>query len=132
MVSQVVVLPAHQAVLRLSIGTDGRSEVVLRDRGRDYTLGAEAAALFLPRLRRGLADVLSGSTVGTIDGIDVKWVLTLAEGHTTIFAGDLGDQRILFFQDKDGQLIGSLGLPIALRRDWVERIDHALAQAGGP
>jgi hypothetical protein len=120
--SRIVELIAPEAVLRLRIDEDGWCEVLLEKGARRYTLGAEAVTIVVERLLRGLADKLVGQSAGEIENVAVRWVLSLAERHASVYAADVGDQRVLFFQAEDGSLISRVPLSDAVRQMWLDSL----------
>lgn len=124
----VTVLFAEAARLILESDESDWCQVMLDFDGRQIALGADTRSVIVERLGGALLDQLKGTPSGVLEGVDVQWVLSLAERHFTLYAGDRGDRRLLFVQAEDGSLIGSLSLgPEHLRR-WQK----ALGCTGGP
>lgn len=93
--------------------------VSLTHAGRSYELGAETLALVVQRLLLGLQDDLRGSEKGTIDGLNVVGVLSLAERHASVYAAHQDGTRMLYFQNADGGLIARVDLREEQRRQWI-------------
>ncbi|SRR6266571_5063684 len=71
----------------------------LRAQGEDRFLGAEAYDVLISRLDR-VFDNASTSTVGILDGVPVRWILSLSEGHHTLYATLPNNEQVhLFWQD---------------------------------
>lgn len=89
----------------------------------EYVLGCENIETIAPRLQEGLEPLLAAKTTASFAGIQAAPLLTLSEEGCSVFAGDSGESRILYFQDAHGVLIGSLGLSPAERQEWFERLE---------
>jgi hypothetical protein len=116
------IFDAFGSSLVLESGKNDWCRVTLILGGRALKLGAETRPLLFERLRRGLVDELSAPDGRSIDGIDVVWVLSLAEHHATLYAADRGEERILFVQAGDGSLVGRLVLYANDRRRWMAEL----------
>lgn len=112
-------LTANGSALTLRSDTDGWCDVELLLDGRRLQLGAEQEDVLAKRLASAMHDELTQEVAGTIAGINVVYVLSLAEKHTTVFAGDNADRRVLFFQDASGGLVGDVRLTGKDRKDWL-------------
>ncbi len=66
---------------------------------------SRCASCIVNRLCQALNDSIKGAKVGSIQGIDVVWVSTLAEKHRSIYVGQDGKERILFIQAEDCTLL---------------------------
>jgi hypothetical protein len=119
----VTMLSSGAAGLALSADASGWCEVELRLPDRRYSIGADSERVVVGRLLQGLAPTLSGPGAGAIGGMEVKWVLSLAERHTTIYAADYEGNRLLFLQDADANLIGRIELTDPDRRRWVDTLE---------
>lgn len=84
-----------------------------------HTLGADRRAAVFEHLRRGLQSNLSGAAAGAVDGVAVRWVLSLAEHHASIYDGNVDGARTLFFQNADAQRLARLRLDEDERRAWI-------------
>ncbi len=69
-----------------------------------------------------LANIEAGSSAGEVDGRTVRWILSLFEGHHSLYASDDGADRLLLFQDGDARIIWRDRLLADHRREWAERI----------
>jgi aminoglycoside phosphotransferase len=97
-------------------------EVDLLLGGRTERLGADRQQVVADRLASALQKDIQGDVVGVIEGRKVVWVLSLSEAHTTIFAGDADERRVLFFQDASGKLLGSAKLTSEDRVRWLAQL----------
>lgn len=86
----------------------------LRVDGQETYLGAENRAYVLSHLRSVFEPEEPAMTAGIIDGWPVRWVLSLAEVHHSLYVHDGPDgDKILFWQDRDA------------RTAYVSRLSHA-------
>ncbi len=85
-------------------------------------LGADQHQVVVARLASALKEELRGDVVGTINGMNVIWVLSLSEAHASIFAAHADGGRVLFFQDASGSLLGILSLTPADRMRWLAQL----------
>ena len=90
--------------------------------GSGQELGADDKNVLVSRLRAALAGNI-GPTIGQIDGLDVSWVTTLSEMHSTLYAVDLDGDLELFFQDATGRLTARIGLSSLVRAEWMQQLD---------
>ncbi|HEX8616121.1 MAG TPA: hypothetical protein VF911_00935 [Thermoanaerobaculia bacterium] len=85
--------------------------------GESLPLGAENREYLLSRLRTVLDE--SEDVVGTIDGRPVRWILSLAEQHVSIYVNaDGAPGRTLFVQDSRGEVLRKAELHPADIRIW--------------
>jgi hypothetical protein len=124
MVSNSTKLVSDGGTLELVCDDSGWCRVRLVVEQHTYRLGAEARHVLVPRIGRGLAEQLPPAGSGSIDGVPVCWLFSLAEGHHSVFAADSGDLRWLYFQDEKGDLAVKLGLSGAERRSWLAELDR--------
>jgi hypothetical protein len=118
----VIKLVATGLELTLRSDKQGWCEVDLLLGGRSVRLGADRQRVVADRLAAALQKDLQGDVVGVIDARKVVWVLSLPEAHTTIFAGDAEERRVLFFQDASGKLLGSAKLTAEDRVRWLAQL----------
>lgn len=118
----VIALHSIDGELQLSANQSGWCTVHLLTAGARHHLGADALDVVLTKLSRGLEARLTGGTSGKIEGLDVEWILSLAERHCSVYASDVGDVRVLFFQGADGRLLDKLTLDPVDRRRWLETL----------
>ena len=118
----VIMLTVRDVVLRLCSGETGWCKVELWDGQRQYPLGADSRSVVIERLSRGLADKLEGPPAGSIEGVAVTWILSLAERHTSVYSADVGGIRQFYFQGADGSLIARICLTDNDRQKWLTRL----------
>jgi hypothetical protein len=94
----------------------------------EHVLGSDTKGLLVPRLQVGLASTLPAKTAGFCAGIPTAWVASLSEEHCSIYAGDLDDVRLLFFQDANRTLLGSLRLSPREREAWSKELGRQLTR----
>jgi hypothetical protein len=116
----VIELYAADGQLQLSANETGWCDVALLASSIRYELGADATDVVTNKLSAAMVDTLLGHSSGTIDGVDVQWVLSLAERHCSMYAADVPERRALYFQGEDGRLLGKLHLDGADRARWRE------------
>lgn len=121
---QVITLEARVGGLRLE-ADDGWCRCWLADDAPRY-LGADAADVVLTRLLEGL-ERPDEEIVGELAGAPVRWVLALGEAHSTLYAGRIDGDRVLYVQDQDAQLVGELAISDSDWEGWRKTITDALA-----
>lgn len=94
-----------------------------REGAHTLPLGAESRGYLIARLR----SVLEGSEEadGTIVGHAVRWILSLAEQHVTFYlsTGDSAEDRTLFLQDANGQVVRKAELRREDIAEWRARLE---------
>src|SRR5260370_19775257 len=98
MVADVLELRVPGVVLRLRTDQRGWCQVELQTDSRIDALGADARHMIVERLRSGLAESLTGRSAGEIGGVPVRSIMSLAERHCSLYGGDVGPDRHVFFQ----------------------------------
>ena len=73
-------------------------------------LGGDTRTVIVERLRAALSDETTSPVAGVLRGVEVRWVLSLAEEHATLFIGNYSGRRTLFIQAHDGSLLETLML----------------------
>lgn len=121
----VIQLAASGGGLVLRFNSDYWCEVNLILGDRTVRLGADDGAVVIRRLAAALEAELEGDLAGVIDGVKVVWILTLAEAHGTVFAGDEHALRALFFQESSGSSLGSVRLNPQDCSRWRRQIQHS-------
>lgn len=122
----VTILSSARGSLVLQPDDNEWCHVLLDSDDRTVHLGAEINSWIAERLLRALHDAPGDSTSGVIDGVTVRWALSLAERHSTVFVGEQSGRRILFVQADDGSLIAKL----PLNADDIARWSDQLREAG--
>lgn len=118
----VMILSSHKGSLALESDDGDWCQVVLEFGGQKLPLGADLRSIIAERLLHSLLGASAGPTSGMLDGVAVRWVLSLAERHSTLYAGDEAGRRTLFIQADDGSLIAKLPLdPFEMAR-WREQL----------
>lgn len=119
----VIVLTSGPVTLTLSADASGWCKVQLAHAGQLLQLGADTKSVVIERLMQGLLDELRGQSSGLIDGINVTWVLSLAERHTSIYAAQHEHKKLLFFQDADGKVVARIELTDEDRQRWLRELE---------
>lgn len=117
-------LKAGQADFVLHVNQSDWCQLELHTADRILKLGAETQYVLVQRLSLALRDKIEGKTVGSIQGVDVAWVLTLAEEHCSMYVGQVGSERVLFIQSEDCTLLARLNLSDSERRDLFSELDR--------
>jgi len=107
----------------LHVHHSGWCQLELHTEDRILKLGAEMQYLIVHRLSHALDDTIEGKNVGSIQGVDVKWVLTLAEKHCSIYVGQVDSERVLFIQSEDCTLLARVNLLDSERRVLFSELD---------
>lgn len=118
----VIALQSPEGELRLSTDETGWCTVEVLASGARYELGADTLDVVKTKLARGLDQELTGPSSGTIEGADVRWVLSLAERHCSVYVANVGGQRVLFFQGADGSSLERLKLSESDRARWLDAL----------
>jgi hypothetical protein len=122
----VTILSSAKGSLVLQPDDNEWCQVLLDTDDRMVPLGADMRSTVAERLLRALHDAPGGPTSGMIDGVTVRWVLSLAERHSTVFVGEQSGRRILFVQADDGSLMATL----PLNADDIARWSDQLREVG--
>jgi hypothetical protein len=122
MVINVIELQTPSSTLRLRVNDRGWCQVELIKDGQTSALGADTVEVVVERLKSGLSDTIAERGTRDINGIPVQWILSLAEQHCSLLAGDVGAERHIFFQGGDGKLIGSIVLSRTQREAWLREL----------
>lgn len=117
-------LRAAATGIRLEADAGGWARCYLTREGGEVFLGAESIAHIVESLSSGLCGA-AGEADGHISGRVVRWVLSLAEQHCTLYVTADGGEPTLFWQDRDGSLLATLALPEATRGEWCEQLSSA-------
>ena len=65
-------------------------------------------------------DELDKPAMGEVDGLIVRWVLSLSEEHSTLYVAKDIQQTVLFWQDKNAVLICRITLDHELEKEWIQ------------
>ncbi|MBD2026808.1 hypothetical protein [Leptolyngbya sp. FACHB-711] len=122
----VIKLAIQNIALTLLSDTDDWCEVELAIRDKVVRLGADQRDIVINRLISGLENEITDRFVGVINGLNVVGILSLFEEHGTIYAGDSGEHRILFFQDSSGALLENVALTMTDREHWLAQLREGM------
>lgn len=120
----VTLLRCADGELQLSSDATGWCDVMVVISGHQHQLGADSVKVVHTRLSDGICKTLQGTPSGIIEGAEVRWVLSLAERHGSVYAADVEGRRVLFFQEANGGQLGKLSLSSEDRRKWCELLDQ--------
>ena len=112
-----VVLSAGPVALRISGSGDDWASVTLEAPGISLRLGADTHSIVLRRLLEGLSSGLPADS-------KLEGLITFFEDHFTIFCGERDGQRVLVFQDADGQHRYQFCLEDRVLAAWLETLEH--------
>jgi hypothetical protein len=124
----VTTLKAESTELTLNADSSNWCQLTLQSHHQKFKLGAETLPILVQRLQQALIAPLEGNPAGSILGTEVHWVMTLAEQHCTIYAGNVeqaganAPNRQLFFQDSDGVLLAQVTLNDGTRTAWAKQL----------
>jgi hypothetical protein len=93
-----------------------------------HPLGAESLEYISKQLLPALSipwEELEQPVAGEINGYSVKWVLTLSEEHSTLYLSIDGNTRLLYWQDKDANLIFIIYLSAEQATQWKGQLEGA-------
>ncbi len=116
-------LPMSSARLRVTMVGDGWWRWVLHRPEGDTVLGADALTGHGPLL---LERLVAGRATGEVDGQAVRWIFSLSEDHHCLYACDDGEDRLLYFQDRDGRIVWRDRLLGSHVREWSQIIGDLL------
>lgn len=115
-------LGASDASLRLSANGGTWCEVSLVKGSELIFLGGDSLAKVRDGFLRFVGKEFGQTPAGEIEGVPVTWVMSLMEGHTSLYAADTAGGRALFIQSADGVTIAKLVLDGGQSRVWQESL----------
>lgn len=74
------------------------------------------------RLASALRDDAGHPVSGTIDGRDVRFVLSHFERHASLYVGDEPGRRALYFQSREGTLMAKVALSPEDVTRWSDQL----------
>jgi hypothetical protein len=122
-VKNTIDLNKELQTLNFKTGENNWCEVELQDDGKIYQIGAEDKTIIIEKLKVGLFED-NLEIIGELDGIPVAWVLSLAEKHSSIFVGIVGDNRHLFFQNEAGDTFAKITLSSEVCKNWLQSLNE--------
>lgn len=122
---ETLILDGIGGSLRMRIGTEGWCKCELITTHSSTFLGADNIDQLAGRLLAAL-DEKHQHTIGEINGYKVSWVLSLSEAHCTLYAATCGLGRILFWQDANARLIGTIRLDQQQCAQWHKRLEASI------
>jgi hypothetical protein len=130
-VGEVILLPCAEITLVIAEQTGvawyGCS---LRADSRDTYLGAENRAYLLTHLQSVVEPEEQATSVGVIEDHRVRWVLSLAEVHHSLYVRDgPAEVKTLYWQDRDGRTVGVSRLSQSNVLEWRSILNMALASS---
>ncbi|MBI1928593.1 hypothetical protein HYR99_30665 [Candidatus Poribacteria bacterium] len=88
-------------------------------------LGAETLSYLVSRLLSALSSDTE-EVIGEISGHKIRWVLSLAEGHCTLYVARCHSERILFWQNAEAKVIGTITLSQVEMAQWRKQLEMLL------
>jgi len=130
-VGEVILLPCGESMLVIAeqsgVEWYGCS---LRADSRDTYLGAENRAYLLTHLQSVLEPEEPITSAGVIDGHRVRWVLSLAEMHHSLYVRDgPAEVKTLYWQDRDGRTASVSRLSHSDVLEWRSILNMALGSS---
>jgi hypothetical protein len=123
--TQVLNFCTKEACLKLDTSNVKWWRATVDWNNQEQVLGAEVPKYITEHLIRSLsvswAD-LEGPVNQTLGGYQVKWVLSLAEGHSTLYVASEADDRILIWQDRDAKIILTMHVAPELAATWRNQL----------
>jgi hypothetical protein len=101
----------------------------LEDGQRHIPLGADLLSIIAERLSAALDGKPRGTAVNSLEGREVRWVLSLSELHASFYGTRPPDSLTLFVQNAQGETIGVLSLTEAERQQWLATLTTHQGQA---
>jgi hypothetical protein len=116
-----IFLPSDAQAIKIS-GDQPWCTVSLTYPDGERVLGAEDLDILKDRFVTLMISRDSLRINGRIQQQDVAWVLTLSEGHTSLYASRTATGLMLFFQDKDGEVFSALDVTDAQCDQWLAEL----------
>jgi predicted ATP-grasp superfamily ATP-dependent carboligase len=120
----IVQLDGSGGSIHIDIAPDQWSRCYLVTRN-SIELGAETSSYLVSHLLTAL-DNDTEELIGEISGHKVKWVLSLAEAHCTLYVAKGDSERILFWQDAFAKVIGIIKLSEVEMAQWRKQLEMLL------
>ncbi len=119
-----ITLNSESARLKLSIGKNSWTTVVLDCDGESTTLGADVLNIITSRLIAALEDPQKLELSKGLKEVDAAWVLSLSECHCSIYITQIDAGVRLHVQNGDGIVFSSFFLSEAEVSLWKERLSQ--------
>jgi hypothetical protein len=119
-------LKSGSTTLTLQVGNQGWTSVVLLIDEHKHSLGADTLSIIATRIINALEAPLASKDSGEIDGVRVRWVLSLSEQHHTIYLAVVNEGIKLFIQHPDTTVVGSILLSDSDIARWLESLRRCL------
>jgi hypothetical protein len=100
---------------RDTAGTGGWCHVVLIADGIERPLGAERQKYITDQFLRFFSET----------SIDVRWILSLSELHSSLYGCDSGEDVIIHIQDANGSSVCKLVLSQVEKASWIQELLHS-------
>lgn len=104
----VIELKIATEKLILSIDESFWCKISLIKDKNSYDLGAEKYQFFIEKMYEGLKATLERDIREKADNKDISGIISLADGHTTIYCSSQKDTQALLFYDDNGKLISQI------------------------
>jgi len=115
-------LSTESSKLVLRIEDDNWTKLSQRTGSGEYVLGGDKLEVIVSRLRDALTKPFEGEFAGNIENVKVQWVLTLAEKHSTIYRGLVGNVLHLYVELPDTSMLDPIRLPEASKKEWIDSL----------
>src|ERR1051325_1598908 len=117
-------LSTESSKLVLRIEDDNWTKLSLRTGSGEYVLGGDKLEVIVSRLRDALTKPFEGEFAGNIENVKVQWVLTLAEKHSTIYRGLVGNVLHLYVELPDTSMLDPIRLKRARRNGLTASVRY--------
>lgn len=118
-----ITLESQEANLVLSVGRENNwTSVSLVKSAKSELLGSEVLHIIAERLYNALNEPNAIQSSHKIDGICVKWILSLSELHSSFYCALESSNVRLFIIDCEGVLIHSFALSPKEVLSWINNL----------
>ncbi len=111
-------LQADVQQIEVDITNPAWCECWLEDGANRIYLGADSFTYIQSHLLHAL-EGKPDKIAGASNGKQVYWILSLLEAYHTLYCAISGEDKILFWQDKHGNIISEIKLPTPLANQWI-------------
>lgn len=117
-----ITLNSESANLKLSVGKDTWTTVVLDRNGESIPLGADVLRIITSRLIGALDEPEKLELCKNLREVQAAWVLSLSECHCSIYIAKEGQGVRLYVQNAEGEIFSSFLLSEMESSLWTERL----------
>ena len=96
--------------------------------GQTMYLGAESQSYLVKRLLEGLSDHPASGTSDDVEGVPVRWILSLAEAHHVLYAAVRGPEDLCLFwidaHTAPTRIVATIDISPRQRAEWREELER--------